>query len=255
MNSVFCVAARALCVAVLGVFTASAATAAPVIIEDHFLGRDWGNPANSVRDVIGPATFDFDHFAVDLAMGTVSVYGRFFGILGTPEAMQTVLGDLFLSTTGYDPVDPTSEDMFGNGTRWNYVARLDDGRAGGLGTHRFGLYSILPRDIMLSDIASNPSGIDIRHQQEVGIGSVSGSGRYFFGTYDLFSDHVTFQFQQVDLAAIGFGAGSGLRFEQSGAQDVIEGAIPAVPEPTSVTLLAAGLLFIGGALRRRLMAV
>src|SRR5882757_874077 len=115
MKRVFSVAARALLVTVFAAMTANSAMAAPVSISDNYLGKDGDSAANSLLDIIGNSDFDMDHFVVDLATDTISVYGNYFSHIGE---LGTTLGDLFLSTNGYNPVIPTSNDDVTNGEQW-----------------------------------------------------------------------------------------------------------------------------------------
>ncbi len=231
-----------------------AASATPVSINDNYVG---GSPANSAlvgQDVIGNSDlYDISRLTVETtATGfIVAIYSTYFNNVGSDG---TRLGDLFLSTNGWNPAGtaPYLNDNFQNGEWMELVAVLSDHGEGTTGATNYlghsgtlNLYNVNASNV----IQSSGTG-SFRNGQEVGY-NPNGQSSIGGGTWTIEDvlgseyDRLVFSFDFP--AGIAFGNELGLHWAMNCGNDTIEGGA-SVPEPASVALLGTGLL---AAARRR----
>jgi hypothetical protein len=222
-----------------GMVTADAQSA-PIVILDTYIG---GTPTHSYytgQDIIGSAElFDISRMEVSFLPAetmTIDIYSRYLNNIG---AYWTQLGDLFLSTDGYQ----------GEGEQWEYALKLDNH----LPTTTSGtisLYGVQTANIVMS---SAPSGYIYRKGQEVQYGP-AGQTSLATGSWTLnnIGGTDTDDYLRFTLA-YDFGNVStyGLHWGMTCGNDVIEGAAP-VPEPSAMLLFGVGMIGLGGVLRRKL---
>lgn len=224
----------------LGMITTSA-QAAPIVIQDTYIG---GTPTHSFwvgKDIVGDAAlFDVSRMEVSFLSAntmTIDIYSRYFNNIGT---YGTQLGDLFLSTNGYQ----------GDGEQWEYALKLDSY----LPTTTSGaiaLYNVQTANIVNS---SALPGYIYRAGQEVQYNPANQTA-LATGSWNLFNiggssdtdDFLRFTF------AYDFGDVStyGLHWGMTCGNDVVEGTAP-VPEPSAMLLFGTGLMGLGGILRRKM---
>lgn len=226
----------------LGLATANA-QAAPIVIQDTYIG---GTPTNANwngKDVIGKADlFDISRMEVSfLSANTllVDIYSRYLNNIG---AYGTQLGDLFLSTNGYQ----------GDGEVWEYALKLDTYLPNsGTFSGTLSLYNVLEANIVPStalpgyiyragqEVQYNPAGQTALATGTWSLNNIGGA----IDTDDFLRFTVTYDFGNVSTYGLHWGMTCG--------NDVIEGAAP-VPEPPAMLLFGMGLIGLRGVLRRTL---
>ncbi len=239
---------------VLAVFTLPASA---TLITDVYIGAT--TPASGKwhnADRIGDADkFEITKMNVQINSGNliVDVYSTYFDNIG---ALGTQLGDLFVSTNGWNPFgsEPYVGDKFDNGEKWEYGLSLDNHLSSTGGT--FSLYALntaspatYASQIVLSQVLTT-SGI-FRHDQEVqvntsNVGPAITTGDWSIGN-DSMGDFIRFQLNNY-ASHIGSSSNLGFHWAMTCANDVIEGVIP---EPSTVILLGLGLIGLAGYGRAR----
>jgi len=233
-------------------------TANAVLISDTYWGAD---PTHgwSDRDVVGDnalfnisqmeVTFNPDGMYVDIYttyLNNINEYG-------------TQLGDLFISTDGWNPNGnaPYTEDNFASGGEsWEYVLVLDNhrpnpeqtaGRSGNVS-----LYQITgPADIELSWAANNYVYRQGQEVQYKGTGGALASGTW---SIENWGDPDTDDFLRFIIDSDEFDGVSefGFHWTMTCANDVIEGGTAPVPEPATMLLFGAGLVGVAVTGRKKL---
>ncbi len=253
----------------LALAISSSAFATPVTINDSYIGGD----SHGHGDVIGQANmFGITSMEVDLVGTTLSVtintpfgdsgLGTFGSYTDTPLALERGIGfgDLFLSSTGWNPAGPAPylTDNHLTGTVWDYGVSLADRWSRTSGSSLYGLDAVTGNpDAYISD--DFLSGATYRNGQEVAVNT---------GTATLLTNATNFSsvagtntvvfsldIAGTDLASAG---AIGLHWAMTCGNDTIEGnyTVVSVPEPSSIAIVLLGLLCVGTAsVRRRRSAI
>lgn len=240
------------------VFWTTDVSAYQYVIEDNYIGADPNHDSYDGKDRIGDYDwFEITRMGIDIVNGNivVDISSTYFDNIGK---YYTELGDLFISTNGYSPTSPSSNDYYFNGEKWEYVLALDDHSASGgdLNVYAFDSSIDVNNDGIQDDIKLSwaPDNYIYRAGQEV---QYQGSGSSLAqGSWSISDDNTLLR-----MTAPMYGTGHdwrsvekfGFHWTMSCANDVIEGSIQPTPEPATMFLVGAGLLGIGGLGRSRLL--
>ncbi|GAB4251983.1 MAG: hypothetical protein Kow00109_27620 [Acidobacteriota bacterium] len=225
----------------------TALLADPLTVTDGYVGAQPTHSSYNGADVIGNSSV-FDIAALQFFRNgdewVFRVITPFPSHVGTPAAYGAILGDLFLSTDGWNPYGtaPYAGDNSTNGESWEYVLRRGDG---GL-AH---LYQVLAGGIQLSDDYFDSSHYIFRAGQEVRYAPLNGQSALKTGSWTGTAEYLEFRIDPTGTPLAG-ATQLGFHWTMSCGNDVIEGLV-AVPEPGVLTLLAGGLLGVLAAGARR----
>ncbi len=240
------------------ILNATVVFAAPITINDNYIG---GSPTGAAwvgQDVIGNANdFGISKMVVDKIGNqlTVEIFSTYFDNVGK---LGTELGDLFISTNGWSPFGtaPYLNDTASNGETWEYALRLSNhGEAlaavgtGGSMLGQSGVASLFQITNNAQIILSNaPNGYIYRGNQEVqfnpGQAAALAQGTWSIVNLGGAENKLVFSITSalLNVQDLGF------HWAFTCGNDVIEGNA-AVPEPATLALLGSALG--AGLLRRR----
>ncbi len=223
-------------------------------ILDVYVGADPTSNSWDGKDIIGDAIY-FGVSKMDVVLGssnlTVDIYTTYLNNIGL---YQTKLGDLFISTDGWNPygTQPYAYDYASNGEVWEYVLVMDNHTPTAT-TGTLYLYKVeSPGTITLSYA---PTNYIYRAGQEVlfipnGLSPVATGTWTIYGLGTANTELDDYLQYSIDYT-FNFTSALGFHWTMTCANDVIEGKV--VPEPATLLLLGSGLLGLG-VFRRRLKA-
>ena len=249
-------------VSALGLSSAEATT---VVIQDNYIGGDAFIAADIGKDVIGaPGRYSVDRMEVTTnASGfTVSIFSNFYDNVGY---LGIQLGDLFVSTNGWNPFGPAPyiNDNKNNGEQWEYALVLDNhgesapvtgqnmlGASGSLN-----VYNVINSNIISSYLNG---GTGYRVDQETQYNPNAGKlpqNSLALGSWSIIDAPGEMDELRLSLSLSALTNGGllsflnnqlGLHWTMTCGNDIIEGQ---TPEPSTLFLLGAAVL--GGISKRR----
>lgn len=216
----------------------------------NYGGGQVANPATGT-DLIGASVFDIQGMDVTLTghILTVRINTNYTNSSG--PILDTVYGDLLISTTGWHPyttagcgaVQFYACDTFANtGTNWNYAVDTSTG----------GLYAITRGNIVTTDQAfgSTHSGWTYRTGQATLI-----NGGTYVGAASVDTSHTGtggYLLYSMDVSSLGVFDRLALQWNMICGNDTLQGeALVSVPEPGTWALMCSGLVAMLGLRRRR----
>jgi len=217
-------------------------------IHDNYIGSDPIGSNYDGKDIVGTSeSFDVHGISLDIDRNkheiSINILSNYFDNIGQ---YFTELGDLFISSDGYNPQQPSSADNMNNGEDWEYAVVLNEHLANG-GT--FKLYEVIDENIITSYA---PNNYIYRQYQEVQYKPGDNQSYLTSGNWFINSDLTTLSLVMAmpnDLwnKTIGF------HWTMTCANDVIEGSVespPHAPEPATMFLVGSGLLGLAGIRKR-----
>lgn len=251
------------------ILTSGSAFAAPFIIHDNYIGGGVTDQSWYGADVVGdPKHFDISHMSVDLngSLLTVDIFSTYFKNVGM---LNTVLGDLFISTDGWSPYGdgPYLDDTAFNGEKWELALTLDN-HGGTIGTYTeeqdfrgesgvATLYEVIEENILMTNVIDNEFRADQVSQYDGSSQSALAQGSWSInGILGSDYDQLTFVINLAGLNLVS-GADLGFSWNMTCGNDIIQGlySLPFdqtaftpvtqgnIPEPSSILLLGLALPF------------
>jgi hypothetical protein len=218
-------------------------------INDTGAAAYWGgNVVNAgstaYGDVIGSPYFNVDQMNVTRSgnVWTVTLSGPYFQYRQNPSIdggfpSTYGPGDLYINSKGWkatqDASGHYSTDVFSSSEGWDYVVTQSP-------TGGWGLYTLDYNKITYTNAPSN-------YIYRSGQAWRGGAGTYIGSATYTLNNTLTFSFNTGTLDWTG---PVGFHWDMKCGNDVVEGKVPGVPEPTTILLLGLGLMGVAGVRRK-----